>query len=156
MTTCAAASRLSIAPSTRRPQSSPAIAQAQAFAIAAPLASAAIAALSSAAVAVVAGQQDDLDIPNSNSDRAALSHNDQEALLLRIHRRKTGLLAASMQLGACVADATPAAGTLDRLAQAGVHRGVAFQYIDDLLDVTAGAELEKHPVRTQNSTSSPP
>ena len=117
--------------------------QAQAFAIAAPLGSAAIAALSSAAVAVVAGQQDDLDIPNDipNSDRATISHQEQEALLLRIHRRKTGaLLAASMQLGACVADATPAAGTLDRLAQAGVHLGVAFQYIDDLLDVTAGAE----------------
>ena len=56
------------------------------------------------------------------------------------------MLAASLQLGACVADRAPASSVLDRLAQAGVHLGVAFQYIDDALDVTAAAtELGKTP-----------
>ena len=64
--------------------------QAHAFALVAPLGAAAVSALSSAAVAVVAGQQDDLDIPRKNLD--LLSQTEKEALLMRIHRRKTGAL----------------------------------------------------------------
>jgi geranylgeranyl pyrophosphate synthase len=52
-----------------------------------------------------------------------------------IHRAKTAaLLSAACGLGAEAAGAEP--GTVDALADFGTHLGLAFQIVDDLLDVT--------------------
>ncbi len=77
------------------------------------------------ATRMVGGQADDL--------RHQFSENDFE-MLQKIHRRKTGaLLAASLQLGAISAQATD----LQRnyLNNYGKHIGLAFQIVDDLLDL---------------------
>jgi geranylgeranyl diphosphate synthase type II len=56
--------------------------------------------------------------------------------LQRLHRMKTGaLLRAAPRMGAIAADASQA--TLDALTAYGEHLGLAFQIVDDLLDVTA-------------------
>jgi geranylgeranyl diphosphate synthase type II len=56
------------------------------------------------------------------------------AALESIHRRKTGaLLRAALRMGAAIAEASePCAEALDRYGQA---VGLAFQIVDDLLDV---------------------
>lgn len=55
-------------------------------------------------------------------------------LLESIHRAKTGaLLRASVRMGAIYAGATPA--QLDSLSRYGEHVGLAFQIIDDVLDI---------------------
>jgi geranylgeranyl diphosphate synthase type II len=78
---------------------------------------------------MVGGQADDL---------AAQFRHIGVARLQSIHRRKTGaLFGASLQLGAIVADAD--ADQRQRLATYGDHLGLAFQIVDDLLDV-AGNE----------------
>ncbi|MBL0920182.1 MAG: polyprenyl synthetase family protein [Hydrogenophaga sp.] len=60
---------------------------------------------------------------------------DQPALEA-MHRRKTGaLLQASVTLGA--ATGAPASATLAALTDYGAHLGLAFQVVDDILDVTA-------------------
>jgi geranylgeranyl pyrophosphate synthase len=60
--------------------------------------------------------------------------------LERIHRRKTGaLLAASLRVGAIAAGADEAA--LAALAVYGEDVGLAFQIVDDVLDVTGDAEV---------------
>jgi geranylgeranyl diphosphate synthase type II len=61
------------------------------------------------------------------------------AELERVHLAKTGaLIAASTRLGGVAAGATPAAeAALDRF---GTALGLAFQIVDDLLDVTATTE----------------
>jgi geranylgeranyl diphosphate synthase, type II len=60
-------------------------------------------------------------------------------LLERIHRAKTGaLLKASVRLGALHAAATPE--ELDALSRYGEHVGLAFQIVDDMLDVTQTSE----------------
>ena len=68
---------------------------------------------------------------------------EDQALLLDtlqfIHRNKTGkLLAASVELGGLLAGATDE--TLDELARYGEAIGLAFQIVDDLLDVEESAE----------------
>jgi len=61
------------------------------------------------------------------------------ALLESIHRAKTGaLLRASLRMGAIVAGASDA--QYDALSCYGEHIGLAFQIIDDILDVEASSE----------------
>ena len=61
------------------------------------------------------------------------------ALLERIHRAKTGaLLRASVRMGANYAGAT--AAQYDALSEFGEHIGLAFQIVDDILDVTQSSE----------------
>lgn len=60
-------------------------------------------------------------------------------LLERIHRAKTGaLLRASVRMGAIHAGASPE--ELEALSRYGEHVGLAFQIVDDLLDVTQTSE----------------
>jgi len=75
-------------------------------------------------------------------------------LLDRIHRAKTGaLLKCSLRLGAIHAGAT--AEQLDAISAYGEHIGLAFQIVDDILDVTqtseqlgktAGKDAEQHKI----------
>ncbi len=75
-------------------------------------------------------------------------------LLDRIHRAKTGaLLRASVRMGAIHAGAGES--QLDALSTYGEHIGLAFQIVDDLLDVlqtseqlgkTAGKDAEQHKI----------
>ena len=83
---------------------------------------------------LIGGQVLDLEGENQPATRASLK---------RIHEAKTAaLLTASLRLGAMSANATPRA--LDALARFGHALGLAFQVIDDILDVTAtSAELGK-------------
>lgn len=77
------------------------------------------------ASALVGGQADDLAAEFAAGDLAMLE---------RIHRRKTGaLIGVSLRLGGLVAAAPPDA--IDRLAVYGDRLGLAFQIVDDLLDV---------------------
>ena len=58
-----------------------------------------------------------------------------KAALVRIHRAKTAaLLTCSLRLGGMTADATPT--RLAALTDFGMNLGLAFQVIDDILDVT--------------------
>ncbi len=60
--------------------------------------------------------------------------------LVRIHGAKTAaLLTSSLRLGAMTANATPA--KLDALTEFGHNLGLAFQVIDDILDVTQSTEV---------------
>ena len=60
--------------------------------------------------------------------------------LVRIHEAKTAaLLTSSLRLGAMTANATPA--RLEALTQFGHALGLAFQVIDDILDVTQSTEV---------------
>ncbi len=60
--------------------------------------------------------------------------------LVRIHEAKTAaLLTCSLRLGAMTANATPA--KLGALTDFGRHLGLAFQVIDDILDVTQSTEV---------------
>ncbi|HOK46194.1 MAG TPA: polyprenyl synthetase family protein [Bryobacteraceae bacterium] len=75
-------------------------------------------------------------------------------LLERIHRAKTGaLLRASVRMGAICAGANEA--QLDALTCYGEHIGLAFQIVDDILDVeqssealgkTAGKDAQQHKI----------
>jgi geranylgeranyl diphosphate synthase type II len=75
-------------------------------------------------------------------------------LLESIHRAKTGaLLRASLRMGAIFAGATPA--EYDALSRCGEHAGLAFQIVDDVLDVeqpsaalgkTAGKDAAQHKI----------
>ncbi|MBP7127293.1 polyprenyl synthetase family protein [Myxococcota bacterium] len=73
-----------------------------------------------------------------------------------VHRGKTGaLIRAAMRCGAILGGAD--AGMLDRLTRCGERLGMAFQVMDDVLDVTATPEeLGKTPGkdRTQGKTTS--
>lgn len=63
-----------------------------------------------------------------------------EELLASIHRAKTGaLLRASIRIGAILAGAT--AEQLDALSRFGEHLGLAFQIVDDILDVEQSSEV---------------
>lgn len=60
--------------------------------------------------------------------------------LVRIHEAKTAaLLTCSVRLGAMTANATPA--KLEALTSFGYNLGLAFQVIDDILDVTQTTEM---------------
>ncbi|MFZ9941580.1 MAG: polyprenyl synthetase family protein, partial [Luteolibacter sp.] len=60
--------------------------------------------------------------------------------LIRIHEAKTAaLLTTSLRLGAMTANASPA--ELKALTNFGYHLGLAFQVIDDILDVTQSTEI---------------
>ena len=74
---------------------------------------------------LVGGQADDLNLQFSPSDVETLE---------KIHRRKTGaLLAVSLELGALTAFAS--VEIRDCLVNYGKHLGLAFQIVDDLLDL---------------------
>src|SRR5690606_19716630 len=82
------------------------------------------------ATALVGGQADDL---------AGLNSHVTVKRLQSIHRRKTGaMFVVSLRLGAIVAGATDA--QLAAVTQYGTNIGLAFQIVDDLLDVSG--ELE--------------
>lgn len=82
------------------------------------------------ASALVGGQVDDLD------EASAVGRTQME--LERIHRRKTGAMFwVSLQLGGVLANATPA--QLAALDQYGRSLGLAFQIVDDLLDIQGQA-----------------
>jgi geranylgeranyl diphosphate synthase type II len=62
-----------------------------------------------------------------------------KAQLVRIHENKTAaLLTTSLRLGAMTANATPR--QLEALTDFGYNLGLAFQVIDDILDVTQSTE----------------
>ena len=85
---------------------------------------------------LVGGQIDDLASEFSEPNVEILEH---------IHRRKTGaLLAVSLELGGIIAGASRE--NLDRLLNFGKHLGLAFQIVDDLLDL--GGEQAKMGKRT--------
>ncbi len=72
-------------------------------------------------------------------EEARSGQNATLADLQRIHRMKTGaLIHAACRMGALVADAT--ADTLAAIDSYGKAIGLAFQIVDDILDVTATAE----------------
>ncbi|HEY6134337.1 MAG TPA: farnesyl diphosphate synthase [Rubrivivax sp.] len=72
-------------------------------------------------------------------DLASIGKPLPEATLRDMHRRKTGaLLQASVLMGAACGEATPAA--LDALGAYGAAVGLAFQVVDDILDVTGVSE----------------
>ncbi len=80
---------------------------------------------------LIAGQVQDLE----NENRAATL---QE--VIATHRNKTGaLITAAIRLGAMAGGATPA--QLRRLTRYGDDLGLAFQIIDDVLDVTSTKEV---------------
>ena len=76
-------------------------------------------------------------------ERSSGSVPDDVEQLIRIHRMKTGaLVTASLEIGAAVAGA--ASAQRDGLRKYGECCGLAFQIVDDLLDVTgAGIRLGK-------------
>jgi geranylgeranyl diphosphate synthase, type II len=79
---------------------------------------------------LVGGQADDLEAEGKTYDLDWLE---------AIHRRKTGaLIAASLRLGGLTAGAT--VKQLDALARYADGLGLAFQIVDDLLDVQGNAE----------------
>jgi farnesyl diphosphate synthase len=78
-------------------------------------------------------------------DLASVGRSLTEAQLHDMHRRKTGaLLQASVMMGAACGVTNAAAGTA--LSEYGAAIGLAFQVVDDILDVTAdSATLGKTP-----------
>ena len=71
-------------------------------------------------------------------DLASIGHSLDEAALCDMHRRKTGaLLQASVMMGAACGHTT--AATRAALSDYGAAIGLAFQVIDDILDVTQSA-----------------
>lgn len=79
---------------------------------------------------LIGGQVADLEAEGKKSDAAGLRF---------IHRGKTAaMIICSLKLGAMSANATPR--TLRILEEFGDHLGLAFQVIDDILDVTQSSE----------------
>lgn len=79
---------------------------------------------------MIAGQVHDIESENQPPDAA---------LLTRIHRAKTGaLLRASLRMGAIYAEAD--AEQLGALSCYGEHVGLAFQIVDDILDVEEASQ----------------
>jgi farnesyl diphosphate synthase len=69
-------------------------------------------------------------------DLASIGRQLDEAQLREMHRRKTGsLLQGSVMMGVACGGATPMAQS--RLSEYGAALGLAFQVVDDMLDVTA-------------------
>jgi len=94
---------------------------------------------------MIGGQVNDLEGEGKQPD---------PALLESIHRAKTGaLLRASLRMGAIFAGAAPE--QYDALSRFGEHAGLAFQIVDDVLDVeqssedlgkTAGKDAAQHKI----------
>lgn len=84
-------------------------------------------------------------------DLASIGHDLSESQLRDMHRRKTGaLLQASVLMGAACGQTTDA--TWGALASYGAAIGLAFQVVDDILDVTQSAEtLGKTAGKDQNN-----
>ncbi len=79
---------------------------------------------------MIGGQVLDIDGENQSLDLPALQ---------KVHRMKTGaLLTASCRMGAIAGGAS--AEQIDALTRFGEHLGLAFQIVDDVLDVTATPE----------------
>ena len=79
---------------------------------------------------LVGGQVDDLQAENTVGNAGQLQ---------KIHERKTGaMFRVSLRLGAIAADAT--AEQITRLDTYGKHLGLAFQIVDDLLDLQGDVE----------------
>jgi len=73
-------------------------------------------------------------------DLASVGHHLDERSLRDMHRRKTGvLLQASVTMGAACGEAD--AQALAALAEYGAAVGLAFQVVDDVLDVTQDSEV---------------
>jgi farnesyl diphosphate synthase len=73
-------------------------------------------------------------------DLASIGRALDEAALRDMHRRKTGaLLQASVMMGAACGEASAAAQAA--LADYGAAIGLAFQVVDDILDVTQASEM---------------
>ena len=73
-------------------------------------------------------------------DLASIGRALDEDTLRNMHRRKTGaLLRASVLMGAVCG--SPDVRALDALAEFGDAIGLAFQVVDDILDVTQGSEM---------------
>ena len=73
-------------------------------------------------------------------DLASIGKPLDEAALRDMHRRKTGvLLQASVLMGAASGDLPPAAW--DALSRYGAAIGLAFQVVDDILDVTQDSDV---------------
>lgn len=84
----------------------------------------------SGSLQLIAGQVADLEGEGRKTSTAQLRY---------IHERKTSaLLCCSVRLGGMSANATPA--QLNALTDFGYHVGLAFQVIDDILDVTQTSE----------------
>jgi farnesyl diphosphate synthase len=83
-------------------------------------------------------------------DLASIGRGLDEAELRDMHRRKTGaLLQASVMMGA--ACGAPPAATVAALSDYGWAIGLAFQVVDDILDVTqSAAQLGKTAGKDQN------
>jgi geranylgeranyl pyrophosphate synthase len=91
-----------------------------------------VAALATAAGAagMIAGQVADMELCGVSDDMGGVEY---------IHQRKTAaLIEASARMGAICGRADPA--DMNRLTVYGYHLGMAFQAVDDLLDVTGQAE----------------
>jgi farnesyl diphosphate synthase len=73
-------------------------------------------------------------------DLASVGRSLDERALRDMHRRKTGvLLQACVMMGAACGRASPAA--LAALSDYGAAIGLAFQVVDDVLDVTQASEI---------------
>src|SRR4029079_16206149 len=84
----------------------------------------------SGSLQLIAGQVADLEGEGKKMDEKELRY---------IHERKTSaLLTCSARLGGMSANCTPA--QLEALTDFGYHVGLAFQVIDDILDVTQSTE----------------
>ncbi|HEY9857778.1 MAG TPA: farnesyl diphosphate synthase [Stenomitos sp.] len=112
------------------------IAEGMAPHVAAPRVVQAVAELASATLGMVAGQVVDIQSEGKPIEPSTLEF---------IHRHKTGeLLRVAARLGAHAAEAD--AATMDALTRFAEALGLAFQIVDDLLDLTGTAEdLGKHP-----------
>jgi farnesyl diphosphate synthase len=76
-------------------------------------------------------------------DLASIGRSLDEAALRDMHRRKTGaLLEASVLMGAACGRPAPAPGSVvwQALSDYGAAIGLAFQVVDDILDVTQASE----------------
>ena len=85
---------------------------------------------------MVGGQQRDMEAEGKSLSLEALK---------KIHWSKTGaLIRVSLQVGALLADAS--SEQLEALTQYGEHLGLAFQIVDDILDVVGSPEKMGKPV----------
>lgn len=85
---------------------------------------------------LIGGQMEDIANEGGTPDEATLGF---------IHRNKTAaLIAAALTMGFRFSE--PSAETLERMREAGTRLGMAFQIVDDVLDVTATAEQLGKPV----------